>query len=155
MSNLPYTDDDLRTEAARQYAEILRAPDLLEVGGEMYGQPIPSTAGGDLVRWRELGSEDWRDARNEVRELLTSVADVSRWAVDLGANHLTRTTELTWGHPTNWTLAVQVAHRRGLNDDLRRELVDAIRNAVRSVIDKRGINCPDIPQHDAAVAVTL
>lgn len=141
----PYTDDDLRREAARQYAEVLRSPDLLEVGDEMQPRPIASTAGTNpekATRWIELSGDDFHDARNEVQELLDDAADVSRWAVDLGANCLTRTTELAWGHPTNWSLAVQVAHRRHLDDELRVALVEAVGGAVSLVLANRNIDCP-------------
>lgn len=154
----PYTDADLRREAARQYAEILRAPDLLEAGDEMRDTLIPSTAGPEAeagLTWGHLPYDDFHEASREVHELLEGAPDLSRWAVDLSANSLTRTTELAWGHPTNWTLAVQIAHRPGLHDDVRQELVDAIRGAVSLVLDNRGINCPALPQHDTAEAVTL
>lgn len=141
----PYTDGDLRTEAARQCAEVLRAPDRLEVGDEMQGQPVPSRSGS--VRWGELSDDDFHDAGNEVYELLDDAPDLSRWAVDLGANCLTRTTELTWGHPDNWSLAVQLAHRRHLADDLHDAIVTAIQGAVDSVLDSRGLDCPAIPLH--------
>lgn len=147
MTNDPYTETDLRHEAARQYAAILHAPDLAEVGEEMYGQPIPSTVAGQTVRWRDLSGDDWHDARNGIHEHLEDAVDLSRWAVDLGACALTRTTELAWGHPKNWDLAVQVAHRRGLKDDLHDALTEAIRGAVRLVLDNRGIGRPEIQLH--------
>lgn len=141
MSNLPYTDDDLRQEAARLHARAARgADDSIRPAVER--------------KWGTQAAPDQVDeACDKLVELLDDAVDLSRWAVDLGANCLTRTTELSWGHPTNWTLAVQVAHRPGLNDDVHQALVDAIRGAVRLVLDNRGINCPALPQ-TAAQAVT-
>jgi hypothetical protein len=137
-----HTDADLRAEAARQYAEALRSPDRVEVGDEMQGAPIPSRSSSEPFHWGQLSGDDFHDAGNEVHQLLDDAPDLSRWAVDLGANCLTKTTELMWGHPTNWSLAVQVAHRRHLADDLHTELVKAISSAVSAVLDGRDIDCP-------------
>jgi len=135
----PYTDDDLRAEAARQYAEVLRAPDRLEVGDEMQGQPVPSRSGS--VRWGELSDDDFHDAGNEVHELLDSAVDMSAWSVNLGARYLKTTTELAWGRGGDaWDLAVQIAHRPGLSTELRDALTGAIRGAVNLVLDNRELN---------------
>lgn len=152
MTERPYTDEDLRAEAARQHAEVLRAPDLLEVGDEMQGQPIPSTVTDlepetgeplEMSRtWGQLSGDDFHDARNEVQTLLDDAADVSRWAVNLGACHLKHTTELAWGRGTSWDLAVQIAHRPGISDDLHNAIVGAVRGAVRLALDNRGIDIP-------------
>ncbi|PAZ15616.1 hypothetical protein CLM62_12525 [Streptomyces sp. SA15] len=158
MTHLPYTDADLRAEAARQYAEVLRAPDRLEVGDEMRNTPIPSAVGGpnaeDGITWGHLPYDDFHDASREVHELLDDAPDLSRWAVDLAASHLTRTTELTWGHGSNWALAVQLAHRPRLSPDLHNELVTAIRGAVRLVLDNRSIDTPEIRQQAATEEAT-
>lgn len=135
----PYTDDDLRREAARQYAEVLSAPDRLEVGDEMQGQPVPSRSGS--VRWGELSDDDFHDAGNEVHELLDSAVDMSAWSVNLGARYLKTTTELAWGRGGDaWDLAVQVAHRPGLSTELRDALTTAVRGAVNHVLDERELN---------------
>lgn len=146
MTDHPYTDDDLRHEAARQHAEVLRAPDPLEVGDEMQGRPIASRAGDThTVRWGQLSGDDFHNARNEIHQLLNGAVDVSRWAVNLGVCHLERTTELAWGHGTSWDLAVQIAHRPGISDDLHNAIVGAVRGAVRLVLDNRGLNLPQAP----------
>lgn len=147
MTAFPYTDADLRHEAARQYAEILRSPDRAEVGDEMQGKPISSTAGDKPVRWHELSGDDFHDACNEVHQLLDSAVDVSAWSIRLGTCYLARTTDLAWGRGDCWDLAVQIAHRPRLADDFHDALVDAIRGAVRLVLDNRGIDCPAISQH--------
>lgn len=148
----PYTDADLRFEAARQYAEALSFPDRLEVRDEMQGQPIPSTVvdlepetGEPLEMsrtWGQLSDDDFHDAGNEVHDLLDNLPDLSRWAVDLSASHLRKTTHLAWGHGTNWDLAVQIAHRPGLSDELHEAIVGAVRGAVRLALDNRGIDSP-------------
>lgn len=94
----PYTDNDLRTEATRQYAEVLDFPDRLEVGDEMQGQPIASTVvdlepetGEPLEMsrtWGQLSGDGFHTSRNEVHKLLEGAADVSQWAINLGADVL-------------------------------------------------------------------
>lgn len=155
MTDFPYTDTDLRVEAARQYAEVLRAPDRLEVQDEMQGTPIPSRSGdGQTVRWGQLSGDDLHDAANDVHELLDDAPDLSRWAINLSGNVLTRTTELAWGHGNNWHLAVQVAHRRGVDDELHTALIDAVRGAVSLVLDERGLSLPQTTQQTAPEEAT-
>jgi len=143
MFNPPYTNDDLRREAARQYAEIVSMPDLLEVGDEMRPRPIASTSGDTpetATTWGQLSGDDFHDARNEVQELLDDVADMSRWAVDLGACGLRYTSELAWGRGGDaWDLAVQIAHRPGLNPQLHEAIVAVVRGAVRLALNNHGI----------------
>lgn len=138
----PYTDDDLRTEAARQYAEVLRAPDRLEVGDEMAGQPILSRVDdAGTMRWGQLSDDDFHDAGNEVHQLLDSAVDMSAWSVNLGARYLKTTTELAWGRGGDaWDLALQIAHRPGLSTELRDALTGAVRDAMNHVLDNRGLN---------------
>lgn len=143
MTDRTYTDDDLRQEAARQYAAILRNPDLLEVGDEMRDTAIPSAAADteDKGRtWGHLPYDDFHDASNQVQELLDDAVDMSAWSVNLGARYLKTTTELAWGRGGDaWDLAVQIAHRPRLSTELREALTDAIRGAVNLVLDNRGI----------------
>ncbi|MFF1284394.1 hypothetical protein ACFVY4_27080 [Streptomyces sp. NPDC058299] len=148
----PYTEEDLRREATRQYADILRNPDRLEVQDEMHCKPIPSTtvdlepATGEPLEmsraWHHLPTDDFHDAANEVHELLEGAVDVSRWSIDLGACALRQTTELAWGHGTAWDLAVQIAHRPGLSDDLRAAITTAVQDAVTRTLHERGIDHP-------------
>lgn len=159
MPDTPYTDADLRAEAARQHAAALHAPDRVAVGEEMELQPIPSTVIGlepdtgeplKMSRtWKQLSDDDFHDAHNQVHELLEDAVDLSQWAVNLGASFLTRTTGLVWGYGDNWHLAVQVAHRRGIAEDLHAALVDAVRAAVNGVIADCGLDAPELPQTDA------
>jgi hypothetical protein len=137
MTHLPYTDDDLRAEAARLHARAARdADDRIRPAVER--------------KWgAQAAPEAIDEACDELVSLLDGAADVSRWAVDLGASVLTRTTELAWGHGDNWHLAVQVAHRRGVGEELHQALVEAVRGAVRSVLDGRGIDTPEITQQAA------
>lgn len=75
MSDLPYTDADLRAEAARY------------VSGEVDGLEIP-LAMAERAPWSSLCGEAWRAALAEVIRLVEGAADVSEWAVNLGADGL-------------------------------------------------------------------
>jgi hypothetical protein len=161
VTNQPYTDDDLRREAARQYAEALHNPGLIDVQDGMQGTPIPSTVvdlepetGEPLEMsraWHQLSGDGFHDARNEVHELLESAVDLSRWAVDLGACGLRKTTELAWGHGNAWDLAVQIAHRPGVAPELHEAIVSAVQTAVTDALAAQGAPRPLVPRNPAAL----
>ncbi|MFE7727470.1 hypothetical protein ACFU5D_16945 [Streptomyces anthocyanicus] len=135
MTDLPYTDDDARAEAADQ----LRAahdPESFDVNIE--GHKIPSR--GDF-QWDQLGDDDFHDANREIDEHVEDAVDLARWSVDLGACALRATTELAWGRGGNaWDLAIQIAHRPALKDDLREAITVAVRRAVNDVLHTREID---------------
>jgi hypothetical protein len=74
----PYTDADLRTEAARQHKTLTEDPDFMGIGEQM----------GDTAPWDSLGDDDFETAQRAVDDLLGKAADVSKWAVNLGADGL-------------------------------------------------------------------
>ncbi|MFI8853643.1 hypothetical protein ACIGW3_26105 [Streptomyces sp. NPDC053499] len=98
MTETPYTDEDLRAEAARQHVALTKDPDFMGVGEQMDGRPIPSTIVGLAPesgepsemsrRWHQLDEDDFDAAQRKIHKLISSAADVSAWAVDLGADGL-------------------------------------------------------------------
>ena len=94
----PYTDEDLRHEAARQLLLSVEDPDFMGIGERMDGTPIPSTVvdlepetGEPLEMsraWSHLPREDFDAAQRSIDELLTCAADTSDWAINLGADGL-------------------------------------------------------------------
>ncbi|MFJ8049856.1 hypothetical protein [Streptomyces luteogriseus] len=95
MSDLPYTDEDLRTEAARQHATLTEDPDFVGVGEQMQDTEIPSLLppaeadGAEGPHWDELLDEDQFDeAQRKIHDLINRAADVSQWAINLGADGL-------------------------------------------------------------------
>jgi len=95
---LPYTDEDLRAEAARQHAILTdEGNDLADVGRRMADQyiryevadqhgglmPAPGTQ-----RWDELSEDDFSTAQHKIYDLIDGAARVSQWAVDLAADGL-------------------------------------------------------------------
>ncbi|MGW2692400.1 hypothetical protein ACWC3Y_11120 [Streptomyces sp. NPDC001296] len=77
MTDRPYTDDDLRAEATAQHAALLRDPDFMGIGEQM-----------DDETWRDLNEDDFEAAQRAIDNLLTHAADVSEWAINLGADGL-------------------------------------------------------------------
>jgi len=128
VTDLPYTDADLRLEAAAQHHAATTDPDFGGIGEQMT----------DDV-WRNLSDDDFDIAQRAIDDLLSNAADTSEWAVNLGAFGLHKTTELAWGHPTNWDLAVQLAHRPRLDGFMRQALTEAITSAVEQVLTSHGV----------------
>jgi hypothetical protein len=95
LTDRPYTDDDLRAEAARQLANL---PDHLNadrVGQEMCGAEIESMLppaeadGAEGAHWEDvLGDDAFAEAERSIHGLIKGAADVSGWAVDIGADGL-------------------------------------------------------------------
>lgn len=97
MNKRIYTDNDLRAEAARQHAELTQDPDFMGIGEQMEGKIIPSTFPGESATretlaasksWNQLDEDEYDHARKEIHDLITGAADLSRWAVDMGADGL-------------------------------------------------------------------
>lgn len=97
MGGRPYTDEDLRTEAARQHATLIEDPDFMGIGEQMEDAPVPSTDDGDTsLTWTQLlvpqgaaaSYEAFGAAQRQIHDLINSAADVSDWAVNLGADNL-------------------------------------------------------------------
>jgi hypothetical protein len=147
MTPAPYTDDDLRAEAARQHRGLTRTADLVVVGDQMDQETVPSTEDGDEPRtWAELlGCEGditpaYEEAQEEVHRLITRAADVSEWAVNLGAAGLTATTSMGWYVTSSgWDLAVQIAQRPAIRPEVRDEIESTVRLAVERVLRGHGL----------------
>lgn len=97
MTDRPYTDDDLRAEAARQHAALTKDPDFVGVGEAMEDRYVESTVADPNARTERTGSTwgellpnrgDFGTAQNVIRSLIGRAADVSEWAVNLGADGL-------------------------------------------------------------------
>jgi hypothetical protein len=139
MTDQPYTDDDLRSLAAKLQAQAaLDADDQIRSAVQR--------------RWAGKASDEQIDeACDELVSLLDSAVDMSTWSVNLGARYLKSTTELAWGRGGDaWDLAVQIAHRPGLSTELRDALTAAIRGAVNLVLDNRGITDTHLLHHHAS-----
>lgn len=85
MTDRPYLDEDLRAEAARQHSHLTDRPSFDTVGDLMTGQEVTLDGG---VDWDDFTDETFSAAQLSVHKLITGAADVSEWAVNLGADGL-------------------------------------------------------------------
>lgn len=94
MPDRPYTDADLRTEAARQHRLLIgRFTASLDPGavlGRMLDAPVQSTAtDNDALTWDEaLNCDQLDEPTRPITALIEGAADTSEWAVHLGADGL-------------------------------------------------------------------
>ncbi|MEV5086225.1 hypothetical protein AB0K74_48820, partial [Streptomyces sp. NPDC056159] len=93
MTDQPYTDDDLRVEAAAQHATLTEDPEFMCVGEQMDDDIVASTEHEDGGKtWSELlpfeadSGEAYNTVQRKIHALINGAADVSKWAVDLGAD---------------------------------------------------------------------
>lgn len=130
----PYTDADLRAEAARQHAGLTEDPDFMGVGEQMQGQEVTPDGG---VAWDDFRDETFEAARRSIHDLIAKAADTSRWAVDLGADGLEPhdRTLTSGGEQTGFR--VHFAFNPGLTDSQR--------NAVINYVDHLISDCGDCP----------
>lgn len=84
MTEQPYTNDDLRAEAARQHYSLTDDADYGCVGESMADEGIGDTS----EIWGALPHPDYEAAQSAIHDLIIHAADISEWAVDLGADHL-------------------------------------------------------------------
>jgi hypothetical protein len=75
MSETPYTDTDLRAEAARSLGDGMDGLEIL-------------VAMADRTPWSALDTDDFNTAHGQVLRMVEAAADVSEWAVNLGADGL-------------------------------------------------------------------
>lgn len=127
----PYTDDDLRAEAARQLALSAEDPDFMGISERMEGSKIPSR---DDVQWDQLGDHDFDTAQRAIDDLLNKAADLSKWAVDLGVDGLEPSPNVL-GIEAGETPLVRVhfAFNTEMPEDARRELVMHLGAAMRDL----------------------
>jgi hypothetical protein len=137
MTDRPYTDDDIRAEATRQHASLSEDPDYMGVGERMEYTFIDSTivdpdpaAGTEPITgstWDALAPHHFEVAQREIHRLITGAADVSEWAVHLGADGLEPLGEQLTAHTENgpW-FRLHFAVRPDMPDEMRRALVEGV-----------------------------
>lgn len=138
----PYTEEDLRAEAASQHKALTEDPDHIGIGEAMDDDIVLSTetTGGGQT-WRELlpQREDFDTARREIDNLIGHAADVSRWAVNLGADGLepgTGVIDIGWNNgPLDARL--HIAFAPGTPDDERDALVKDLKDAIAGTVPVR------------------
>lgn len=145
MADQPYTEDDLRAEAARQHAALTDDPDYMGVGEQMDGTPIPSTVTDlepetgeplEMSRaWSHLGDHDFDEAQRKIHDLINGAADVSAWAINLGADGLepedhTIQLGVDPGNGDRPRVRLHFAFAPDMDDDARDRFVLRLSNAI-------------------------
>lgn len=136
----PYTDDDIRAEAARQLATSMTDPDFMGIGEQMEDSTVASTEDGDTgLTWHELlvpeggGSyEAYGEAQRAIDDLLGKAADVSEWAINLGADGLEPSDEhvITLDGDGKPIVRVHFAFEPDMPEEMRDALVRGIGQAI-------------------------
>ncbi|MGW4890703.1 hypothetical protein ACWEQL_00310 [Kitasatospora sp. NPDC004240] len=124
----PYTQDDLRHGAATAYQMVLYSLDTDSGVGEGIGDhTIPSTAGTATERtWSTLG-EHASVAYRAMYELIDTAPDLSRWAIDMAADHLTPDPEqLTRRQNNQPAVSIHLSFASHITDDQRTALRQAL-----------------------------
>ncbi|MFE9921599.1 hypothetical protein ACFYQA_08450 [Streptomyces sp. NPDC005774] len=147
----PYTNDDLRAEASRQHAILTEDPDYVGVGEQMEDAWVPSvetTEDGSARTWRQLlviekddeDDEDYTaygEAQEKIHGLINGAADVSEWAVNLGADGLQPDAhQLTWSAGEQPIVRVHFAFHPDMHDEARDYLVTAVGEALHEQMQR-------------------
>ncbi|MFJ8785002.1 hypothetical protein [Streptomyces sp. NPDC102476] len=151
MTDRPYTAVDLRAEAARQHATLTEDPDFMGVGEMMQDSEVESLApqhnGQDIngqpndadgVTWSQLLPPEADDceaydlAQNRIYDLINGAADVSEWAVNLGADGLEPSDEhvITLDVGGRPIVRIHFAFEPDMDGDMRTALVEGIGQAI-------------------------
>lgn len=140
-TELPYTDADLRTEAITQHAGLTEDPDFMGVGEAMCDSPVPSTVveGGTGTTWEDLlpydsgdgEHEAYNTAQRKIHDLINHAADVSEWAINLGADGLEPTGHvLKVGSADKQIARIHFAFDPDLAEDVRLDLVEGLAQVI-------------------------
>ncbi|MEV5184201.1 hypothetical protein AB0K88_31115 [Streptomyces werraensis] len=89
MTDRPYTDEDLRVEAARQLSAHGPGPGPEQTCAAMLDARIESTNDSSGQTWSEaLSAPELSTPAAAINALINGAADTSEWAVNLGADGL-------------------------------------------------------------------
>lgn len=138
MTDRPYTDEDLRTEAAKQHQTLTEDPDFMCIGERMEDSTVASTKDGTAsLTWAALlvpegdTYEAFDEPQRAIHKLINRAADTSRWAVDLGADGLEPSDEhVDIAEGIRIGVRVHFAFHPDLPGEIRRQVIDAIREDI-------------------------
>lgn len=142
MPDHPYSDADLRTEAARQHSLILEDADFMGIGERMDGTEISSPTTEDErgvilgTTWDELPREDFDAAQRSIDDLLKSAADVSEWAINLGDDGLVPSNghQLTLDGDSKPFARLHFAFEPDMDERMKNTLVTGIAQALAQAL---------------------
>jgi hypothetical protein len=141
VTDLPYTDADLRHEAARQLKNTTEDADFVGIGEQMTGTVIPSRAGEPRACWHDLDDLDgdaFGDAQRAIDDLLSKAADTSTWAVQLGADGLEPFAEhLDIQDPAGPRMRIHVAYSPDMPPETRSSLLRDLNLTIAAILRLR------------------
>jgi hypothetical protein len=142
VTDLPYTDADLRHEATRQLKNTTEDADFVGIGEQMTGTVIPSRTGEPRACWHDLDDLDgdaFGDAQRAIDDLLSKAADTSAWAITLGADQLAPAARvIDIGGPDGGIAGrLHFAFDPTMPHSLRDEVIDDITRTLAPVIPLR------------------
>lgn len=124
MTENPYTEEDLRTEAARQHYALAEDVELARVQEMMEGHEVTPDGG---VNWDDFSYETHDRAAGEIHSLIVGAADVSEWAVSLGADKLEPSdSHVTLKVAEGVAARVHFAFGAGVDDEAQAELIEFV-----------------------------
>ncbi|WAL93947.1 hypothetical protein [Streptomyces sp. Je 1-369] len=130
MTETPYTDDDLRTEAGLALSALVHLPTVEEIATSLRNSYVPHLhADGDEATWGDLlDHAGLTEAARQIHELMIPAAPVGEWAVRLGADGLVPSTEHTLGVDLDGRPAARIhfAYAPDMPAEARTALVEAI-----------------------------
>lgn len=149
MTDEPYTDDDLRAEAARQHATLTEDPDFMGVGEQMGDRfvryEVVDPEHGDLMpppgtpKWNDLPEDEFDEAQQKIHDLINGAAYTSEWAINLGADGLepaARAIDIGWNDgPLQARL--HIAFTADVPHDEREQLLADISDAIAGTVPVR------------------
>ncbi|MEV5140329.1 hypothetical protein AB0K71_06030 [Streptomyces syringium] len=133
MTNLPYTEDDLRSQAAGRHATLTDDSDFMGVGEGMEDDIVASTESDGGRTWSELlpDHDDYNAAQRKIHDLVRNAADVSEWAINLGADGLEpQEHAITLGADEKPIARIHFAFEPGMPEEMRTALVEGIGEAI-------------------------
>lgn len=130
MTDLPYTDADLRAEAASCLNALSVLPTVQDIQRSLPGTYIDSHRTDDGgATWDDLlDSDGMGTAIGKIHALIDGAADVSEWAVNLGADNLCPAAEAL--NPEAG-VRIHFAFDPTVPEDVQRAWIDGIHNAIR------------------------
>ena len=123
MTDLPYTDEDLRSAAALMHYAMTTEPNPADADSVLSGHPAWAHV--------EVGSDEEDRLRESVVELVSGAADVSEWAINLGADELQPTSDcLTFKGDERPIVRVHFAFPADMPDEARQAFVTGAGEAI-------------------------
>ncbi|WP_327671876.1 MULTISPECIES: hypothetical protein [unclassified Streptomyces] len=140
MTERPYTDDDLRDQAAGLIQCISSPPTLDDVKQWLTDAWIPSIRtedSGPEATWGGiLDAGEVRTAADHINSLIEGAADTSTWGVHLGADNLVPSTEhqLTLDGDDKPFARILFAFEPDMSDEMKNSLVTSLAQAIAEAL---------------------